>query len=464
MMSSVFFSNKIVWIILVLAVIASSCSHWMRKEEPPLPKIYDRRAVELFIEATIAEELQDYYRAVVLYQEALRRDSTSVTIHLALAGLHQHLRQYESTLLHLNAAWRLDPEDPGITEWIVELLGDLERWGDQKPYVERLLKLDPDNLTYNLQMGNVYLQTGDRKAARKRFRRVINLADDHKDTLLRLGAVFMLNNETELAESCYRKAIEVDPADNHVHYALGRLYASIDRERDARKQLEMAIAIADTIVDYWASLAALDLDSDRYVQAEETLRRALEIIPDHPVLLNLLGSSLERQDRNDEALEVLFRSAFIDSLSVAPYITIGFVYDETDQFELAESTYKKALEIEPGHPTLLNNYAYLLAVRGIRLEEAMEMANQAVEQAPDNASYLDTKGWVYFKMGDHKRALEWLLKSLEYSDEEGVELLDHIGDVYWELKEYQEAHRYWKRALDVEPDNEKLREKLERPL
>ena len=463
MMSSVSSSNKYLSLILLLIVVISGCSHWIRKPMEPEPKIYDQQAMELFVEATIAEEVEDYYRAVVLYQEALRHDSTSPTIHLTLASLHQHLGQYESALHHLKTAADLSPEDYRIMEWIVELLGDQERWSDQKPYIDRLLELNPDNITYNLQLANIHLQAGEGKTARRIFRRVIKLADDNKDALIRLGVVLLYNDEPELAELCYHRAVEIDPVDDRAHFTLGQIYLNLDRERDAVKHFEMAIAVNDTVVRYWTALAYLELDAKQYQQSEDILRRALIALPDHPRLLDLLGSVLERQERYQEALDVLYRSVEIDTTSIAPYITIGFIYDETDRFDMAESTYQDALNIDPENPTVLNNYAYLLAARGIRLDEALTMSEKVMEIDPENSSYLDTIGWIYYKQGNPAQALEYLLKALEITDEDNAELFDHIGDVYFDLDEYSNAQNYWKRALNIEPDNQTIKDKLDQP-
>jgi len=462
MMSFVSSSNRILLVILASAVLLSGGSAWGKKQEEP-PKIYDTRAVELFVEATIAEEVEDYYRAVVLYQEALHRDSTSVTIHLTLAQLHQRLDQNESALMHLDAASKLAPDDKHIIEWIVEILGNMEKWQEQKPYVDRLLKLEPKNVTYNLQLANIFLQTGDRKSARRIFRNVIALAGDVKETLERLGVMLILNEENELAEQCFHKVCQLDPVNDKAQFTLGRIYLALEKSRDAKQRMEMAIAINDTVLQYWTSLAVLDLDAEHNAEAEHTLRRSLEVLPDNPVLLDLLGSALERQKRYQEALDVLYRSVSIDSSSVAPYITIGFVYDETNQFEQAESTYVKALQIEPDNATLLNNYAYLLAARGLRLDEALNMSERSIEQTPDNPSYLDTIGWIYFKMDKPDRALEYLLKAEGLSETESAELLDHIGDVYRTLQEYRKAREYWKRALKASPDDESVKSKLQQP-
>jgi len=93
------------------------------------------------------------------------------------------------------------------------------------------------------------------------------------------------------------------------------------------------------------------------------------------------------------------------------------------------------------------------------------MAREAVEKKPDNSSYLDTIGWVYFKLGEYKEAKKYIEKAVELRDaigENGATLNEHLGDVYFRLHEKEKAIEYWKRALQMNPKNETLKEKINR--
>ncbi|RMF54915.1 MAG: tetratricopeptide repeat protein, partial [Calditrichaeota bacterium] len=110
-------------------------------------------------------------------------------------------------------------------------------------------------------------------------------------------------------------------------------------------------------------------------------------------------------------------------------------------------------------PTLLNNFSYSLAERGIRLEEALEMANRALELEPNNGAFLDTVGWIYFKLGDYQQALYYIKRAVEHR-EGSAEVLEHLGDVYYQLGEQEKAQEYWQKAYEKDPDNKALKAKI----
>ena len=132
-------------------------------------------------------------------------------------------------------------------------------------------------------------------------------------------------------------------------------------------------------------------------------------------------------------------------------------------WEKSDSIYNKAMTVDPNDLSILNNYAYSLSERGIRLEEALGMVKKSVEAEPENSSYLDTIGWVYFQLGDYEKAKEYIEKAIKY-DEGNVTQFDHLGDVYLKLGDGDKAIELWNEALKLEPGNEKIKEKIEKGL
>lgn len=89
------------------------------------------------------------------------------------------------------------------------------------------------------------------------------------------------------------------------------------------------------------------------------------------------------------------------------------------------------------------------------------MVTQALEMQPENASYLDTRGWVHYRLGEYKDAETYLLRSVGTGGGSAT-VLDHLGDVYRELGDREKARSYWNKALDLEPTNTIIREKVSR--
>ena len=110
---------------------------------------------------------------------------------------------------------------------------------------------------------------------------------------------------------------------------------------------------------------------------------------------------------------------------------------------------------------MLNNYGYSLAERNIQIDLALTMAKKAIAAQPDNASFLDTMGWVYFRLGDYKQAEVYIKKALEKGEVSAV-VHEHLGDVYYKMKDVERAMDEWMIALKMDENNVALQEKITR--
>ena len=123
--------------------------------------------------------------------------------------------------------------------------------------------------------------------------------------------------------------------------------------------------------------------------------------------------------------------------------------------------YERAIRLDPKNHLLLNNYGYSLAERGIQLERALSMAREAVRQQPVNQAYLDTYGWVYYRMGQYDEAERYVKKAIDLGSTSPV-IHEHLGDIYFKLAQKEKAMEYWQKALKFDSTNESLKEKIQR--
>ena len=108
-----------------------------------------------------------------------------------------------------------------------------------------------------------------------------------------------------------------------------------------------------------------------------------------------------------------------------------------------------------------NNYAYSLSERGERLDDALEMVKISIEAEPTNSSYLDTVGWVYYKLGDYAKAKEYIEKAIEVGGESAV-MLEHLGDILYKLGKKDSAMEFWQKAFTLDTSNNELKNKIEK--
>jgi tetratricopeptide (TPR) repeat protein len=194
----------------------------------------------------------------------------------------------------------------------------------------------------------------------------------------------------------------------------------LDANGRSGEALEKALALsAEEPADEMRIQGVVDLYQRQkaFSDAESFLRKKLERMPDNVGILFQLGAVLERQEKFDEA----------------------------------EAQFEKVLELEPDSAATLNYLGYMLADRGVGLDQSLDYVTRALEQDPHNGAYLDSLGWVYFKMGRLDLAEDNLLKALKSLRLTGV-VYDHLGDLYFQKGDREQAVAYWRKALDQEDD------------
>jgi tetratricopeptide (TPR) repeat protein len=125
---------------------------------------------------------------------------------------------------------------------------------------------------------------------------------------------------------------------------------------------------------------------------------------------------------------------------------LGSVLEKQKKFADAEAAFRQVIAQEPEHGPALNYLGYMLAERGERLTESVDLIKRALQTEPDNGSYLDSLGWAYFKDGKFDLALDPLRRAADQLLTNSV-VQDHYGDVLFRLGRFDEAIAAWSRAL-----------------
>jgi tetratricopeptide (TPR) repeat protein len=123
--------------------------------------------------------------------------------------------------------------------------------------------------------------------------------------------------------------------------------------------------------------------------------------------------------------------------------------------------YEEALRLDPANPLVLNNFAYSLSERDLQLDRALTMSRKAVDADSANPSYLDTIGWIYYKMGSYKEAEHYVKEAIGKGEVNAV-VYEHLGDIYYKLNQRDLAIEQWNLALKLDAGNAALRDKIAR--
>lgn len=146
------------------------------------------------------------------------------------------------------------------------------------------------------------------------------------------------------------------------------------------------------------------------------------------------------------------------------YFSRGAARERLNRWPEAEADFRRALELSPDQPDVLNYLGYSWVDRGEHLQEGLAMIRRAAEIRPMSGAIIDSLGWAYFRLGDYAQAVDWLEAAVRLEPADAT-LNDHLGDAYWRMDRRVEARFQWQRAMTLNPDDpEPIRLKIENGL
>lgn len=239
------------------------------------------------------------------------------------------------------------------------------------------------------------------------------------------------------------------------------------------QQYELAVRSYDAIpedaaeaLDARIGRAAALEGEEKVEEAVQALRAAVSRWPTEIDAHRALGDLLRRHSRFEEAAEAYDGAiALVEEVENRHWPLFyqrGITLERSKQWDLAEADFRKALELEPDQPLVLNYLGYSWVEMGRNLGEAQEMIEKAVEQRPDDGYIVDSLGWVLYRLGKFEEAVEHLGRAVELRPVDPV-INDHYGDALWMVGRQIEAEFQWHRALSFEPEEdvvERIRRKL----
>ncbi len=248
---------------------------------------------------------------------------------------------------------------------------------------------------------------------------------------------------------------------------------------DALKQYDLAVEAyrqvpADSPDHHSAELGRADvlIDSGKKDAAVEVLQALAAKSPDLPGVHVALADLRRQQEDYDAAVTSYDRAIELSEDGVRGnwflHYARGISHERLKNWDNAEADFRRALELNPDQPQVLNYLGYSLVERREKLDEALDMIQRAVAARPESGYIVDSLGWVLFRLGRYDEAVGHMERAVELMPVDPV-VNDHLGDVYWAVGRAREAEFQWKRALsfidpmdtDGEADPDRIRRKIE---
>ena len=336
--------------------------------------------------------------------------------------------------------------------------------------LEKGLTNTKDDLLY-FDLADAYSATKKNRQAFEALRSAfeskdVNYPDKHRVmfTVLSGQSPFSLDEIQELANVLVLMHPRI--ADSHV--AKGDILWRRGNLQEARSLFLTAVGLNRGHIDAWRMLMNVEIALNEIDQAVAHGLEALEVNPNHPMLLYFTGLAYMVKDDTDNARK-LMEAALNNSgeenkyLQSLIYAGLGDLYHKLEMAEVSDAAYEEAIKLDSTNVTAMNNYAYYLAERSEKLDVAMELSRQANELEPSSSTFQDTHAWVLFKQGSYQEALKWMEKAMRGASPSAV-LYEHYGDILFKSGNKKEALKQWEKAMTMVDgsgvDVEKLKQKI----
>jgi tetratricopeptide (TPR) repeat protein len=382
----------------------------------------------LLLQARYAAQLEKYDEALELLDQVLEIDSTLADVHIIKARILAAQGKQEQAMALIALVLMEQPENDHLRLQYARMLVEQRQFNQAKAQFNLLLKDDPENADILLSLGLLNIETGELDEAAKHLTHLIDIGQKQDVSNYYLGRIAQNREEHKIAISYYLKVKSGDYVFDSKMRIAG-LFARLGRVDEGLQQLEV-LAEKQTSwplrVRAYLAQGEILASKQRYAEGMEMYSRALQQKPDDADLLYARALMAEKVDRID----------------------------------ITEADLLKLLSAEPENANALNALGYTLADRTERLEEARDYIKRAAELVPDDPAILDSLGWVSYRLGNMKDALKWL--GMAFERLEDAEIAAHYGEVLWKNNQRDEAEKVWKIGLEKNSEHPVLLETMHR--
>lgn len=279
-----------------------------------------------------------------------------------------------------------------------------------------------------------------------------------------IGTIYETGGNNKLAIEEYKKTLAIDYHISTVHLNLAACYVKNSEINKAVEELGVVVNLEPEAIEPHAILGLLySLQNEAKLANQEyeiALKNASKLEPENIEIYKSLGSIYLKQNKLKEA-EAVYRLVLeISSDDADAHFALANIYYEQKDWLLAEKEAKSALSLNPDFVEALNFLGYLLVEQNKDLDQAESMLKKAVEKEPNNGAYLDSLGWLYFKKGKFKEALEKINEAASILDDPFI--LDHLAEVYLKTGNITKAKENWLKALKLDPAQKTIKEKIDK--
>jgi len=366
-----------------------------------------------------------YADALAQFKKLTEREPNSADNYLRMAELQRRLGQMDEAQTSLNHAKQLAPGSLEVLYNQALLYEDQNHFDEAaKMFSDAIASLKAQGGDQNAgalailyeQLGHAYRLEHNYPEAIDTFDEMGKLSPDAaKRAQLLLIDTYRADHQIDRAIDLAQKARDASGDDQDLTITLAMLYGEKSETATATQLLDTLLKGNESDQTVYLDLAEVQENGKKFGEAEQSAEKAEQLAKESP----------DKQ---------------------AAWFMLGAIYDRQKKYSQAEAQFRKVLDVNPDNAPVLNYYGYMLADRGVRMDEATSLIQRALKVDPNNGAYLDSLGWAYFKQNRLMEAEQYLREAIDRQGNDPT-ILGHLGDVYLKLGDTQQAAQTFEMAL-----------------
>jgi len=438
--------------------------------------------------AMLYADLGDTQKAISKLKEVTAKSPNERTLAM-LAEQYEHLKDYKDAAAALRKAVELAPDNPQLSRGLAQDLMYSDQLDDALKIYQEFANDDPHDWEAQMNISAIYAEQHDMAKAREALDKAKKISPDNLEIRYQDAELLKAENKNDQALAVLKSMLDdttrpsYSQAEARARSRILDEYGIIARGNgkydDAVKVFKQLVALSPDMAvrgeiqvidtyrqakDYTNALKEADAAIKKYPDEKGLKVEHASVLADAGRLDEGAAELKGIQDRDTQlALAQLYEKAkryndmgkALDSAEKLSqgnddketiYFMRGAMYERMKKYSESETAFRKVLEINPANAEALNYLGYMLADRGVRLDEATDLIKKALDQAPNNGAFLDSLGWAYFRQGKLTEAEDLLVRALQNIGEDPT-VHDHLGDVYFKLGKTREAVAQWQASL-----------------
>jgi len=423
--------------------------------------------------AYMLSQAKKFKEAIAVYDAIEKKTGLQEELIVQKELLYMQLNDINGAVKEVQKLIDSDPKEFRYYGYLGEIYENNGKYDQAIKAYKEILKIDPVNVMGIYSLANAYEKAGKNKEHEslliQSFQNDSLGIDDKIQVLIPIIQKQASPDSSQANRALLDKLsnilLTLYPGDVKALTVKADIQYSLGENNEAIETYKAVVAQPEVPATVWLQLFTLLSDTERYDELLDFTDKGLKAYPDDAIFYFFRG--LAATIKKDYPLAQrsyetgLTKDLPTEALRLQMLTGLGDISSELKDYAKADSSYEKALEIDPNSAIVLNNYAYFLCLRQENIERAERMSKKSNLLVENNPAYLDTYAWILYHKGAYNEALKWIEKAVKAMDNApSAEILDHYGDILFKLEKVDNAVYYWEKALELDGSRDYLKEKI----